>query len=59
MKDHLPECQRWYANMPEPDECPACEMFRACEQRVHEAAWRAGHAEGFQRGLSWPRTRKP
>ena len=28
-------------------------------RRVHEAAWRAGHAEGFQRGLSWPRTRKP
>ena len=33
MSDHLPECHRWFANMPE-DGCPACEMFRACEQRV-------------------------
>ena len=34
MSSHLPECQRWFTDMPEPDECPACEMFRACEQRV-------------------------
>ena len=34
MSDHLPECERWFTDMPEPDECPACEMFRACEQRV-------------------------
>jgi hypothetical protein len=36
MSEHLPECQRWFTDMPEPDECPACEMFRACEQRVRE-----------------------
>lgn len=41
MTDHLPECQRWFTDMPEPDECPACEMFRACEQRVLKAAWEA------------------
>lgn len=38
MSDHLPECRRWFTDMPEPDECPACEMFRACEQRV-EREW--------------------
>lgn len=38
MSDHLPECRRWFTNMPEPDECPACEMFRACEQRMLDAA---------------------
>jgi hypothetical protein len=40
MSDHLPECHRWFANMPE-DGCPACEMFRACEQRVLDAAQEA------------------
>ena len=34
MMDHLPECQRWFTDMPEPDECPACEILRTCEQRV-------------------------
>jgi hypothetical protein len=37
MSHHLPECHRWFANMPE-DGCPACEMFRACKQRVLGAA---------------------
>ena len=36
MSAHLPECQRWFTDMPAPDECPACEMFRACEARVLE-----------------------
>jgi hypothetical protein len=34
MSDHLPECQRFFTDMPEPDDCPACGMFRLCEQRV-------------------------
>lgn len=34
MSDHLPECRRWFTDMPASDECPACEMFRSCEQRV-------------------------
>lgn len=33
---HLPECQRYFTDMPAPDECPACEMFRVCEQRVRD-----------------------
>ncbi len=43
MSKHLPECHRWFANMPE-DGCPACEMFRACEQRVLDAAREAVEA---------------
>lgn len=63
MSEHLPECQRWFTDMPAPDECPACEMFRACEQRVRTAMHTAereeylnglyeGKNEGFAAGLS-------
>ena len=56
MSDHLPECRRWFTNMPAPDECPACEMFRACEQRVREEhsevdAYR-GWVKGYAAGVS-------
>ena len=46
MTDHLPECRRWFTNMPAPDECPACEMFRACEQRVWKVAYNQGLGAG-------------
>ena len=46
MSDHLPECRRWFTNMPAPDECPACEMFRACEQRVWKVAYNQGLGAG-------------
>jgi hypothetical protein len=61
MSKHLPECHRWFANMPE-DWCPACEMFRACEQRVRQSAatlWdhtseqmAAARVEGIRAGLT-------
>ena len=58
MSDHLPECRRWFTNMPAPDECPACEMFRACEQRVrlqveltHEREWIEARDGGYVAGL--------
>lgn len=34
MTEHLPECQRYFTDMPAPEDCPACGMFRVCEQRV-------------------------
>ena len=53
MTHHLPECN--YDKNPEGNVC-ICERLRACEERVHEAAYQAGKAygltvTGYTRGL--------
>ena len=50
MIDHLPECRRFFTDMPAPDECSACGMFRICEQRVlgkrvYVEAYRSGRED--------------
>ena len=59
MTEHLPECQRYFTDMPAPDECPACEMFRVCEQRVRDESTDAltitrgvNYAHGYSDGYA-------